>query len=54
MGEVSIHEDVAKVFTFSVSSTLKEGLEYCRRLQRPDGSWEGCDNVFLVILANSR
>uniref|UniRef100_A0A6Q2Y0V1 Terpene cyclase/mutase family member n=1 Tax=Esox lucius TaxID=8010 RepID=A0A6Q2Y0V1_ESOLU len=22
-------------------STLKEGLEYCRRVQRPDGSWEG-------------
>uniref|UniRef100_A0A674MK29 Terpene cyclase/mutase family member n=1 Tax=Takifugu rubripes TaxID=31033 RepID=A0A674MK29_TAKRU len=24
-----------------ISSTLKEGLDYCRRLQRPDGSWEG-------------
>ncbi|AWP12620.1 putative lanosterol synthase-like isoform 7, partial [Scophthalmus maximus] len=22
-------------------STLREGLEYCRRVQRPDGSWEG-------------
>ncbi|KAK5861478.1 hypothetical protein PBY51_022872 [Eleginops maclovinus] len=22
-------------------STLKEGLEYCRKVQRPDGSWEG-------------
>ncbi|KAM9850438.1 lanosterol synthase [Aulostomus maculatus] len=21
--------------------TLREGLEYCRRVQRPDGSWEG-------------
>uniref|UniRef100_A0A671U6I8 Terpene cyclase/mutase family member n=1 Tax=Sparus aurata TaxID=8175 RepID=A0A671U6I8_SPAAU len=21
--------------------TLKEGLEYCRKVQRPDGSWEG-------------
>uniref|UniRef100_A0A3B3CQ52 Lanosterol synthase (2,3-oxidosqualene-lanosterol cyclase) n=1 Tax=Oryzias melastigma TaxID=30732 RepID=A0A3B3CQ52_ORYME len=24
-----------------ISSTLHEGLEYCRRVQRPDGSWEG-------------
>uniref|UniRef100_H3DE43 Terpene cyclase/mutase family member n=1 Tax=Tetraodon nigroviridis TaxID=99883 RepID=H3DE43_TETNG len=24
-----------------ISSTLKEALEYCRNLQRPDGSWEG-------------
>uniref|UniRef100_A0A8C4I5E5 Terpene cyclase/mutase family member n=1 Tax=Dicentrarchus labrax TaxID=13489 RepID=A0A8C4I5E5_DICLA len=24
-----------------ISSTLREGLEYCRRVQRPDGSWEG-------------
>uniref|UniRef100_A0A6Q2XMB6 Terpene cyclase/mutase family member n=1 Tax=Esox lucius TaxID=8010 RepID=A0A6Q2XMB6_ESOLU len=24
-----------------IRSTLKEGLEYCRRVQRPDGSWEG-------------
>lgn len=42
-------EDLANVFlviSFSVSSTLKEGLDYCRRLQRPDGSWEGCDSVF--------
>lgn len=30
----------------SVSATLKDGLDYCRRLQRPDGSWEGCDHVF--------
>ncbi|KAJ4920407.1 hypothetical protein JOQ06_024640 [Pogonophryne albipinna] len=22
-------------------STLREGLEYCRKVQRPDGSWEG-------------
>lgn len=26
---------------FSFRSTLSEGLEYCRRVQRPDGSWEG-------------
>uniref|UniRef100_A0A8C5H0T5 Terpene cyclase/mutase family member n=1 Tax=Gouania willdenowi TaxID=441366 RepID=A0A8C5H0T5_GOUWI len=24
-----------------IRSTLREGLEYCRRVQRPDGSWEG-------------
>ncbi|XP_030641927.1 lanosterol synthase isoform X2 [Chanos chanos] len=24
-----------------IRSTLKVGLEYCRRVQRPDGSWEG-------------
>ncbi|XP_030283760.1 lanosterol synthase [Sparus aurata] len=24
-----------------ISCTLKEGLEYCRKVQRPDGSWEG-------------
>uniref|UniRef100_A0A8C8DQQ5 Lanosterol synthase (2,3-oxidosqualene-lanosterol cyclase) n=1 Tax=Oryzias sinensis TaxID=183150 RepID=A0A8C8DQQ5_9TELE len=24
-----------------IRSTLHEGLEYCRRVQRPDGSWEG-------------
>uniref|UniRef100_A0A3B3SC73 Terpene cyclase/mutase family member n=1 Tax=Paramormyrops kingsleyae TaxID=1676925 RepID=A0A3B3SC73_9TELE len=24
-----------------VRSTLDQGLEYCRRVQRPDGSWEG-------------
>ncbi|XP_010731449.3 lanosterol synthase isoform X1 [Larimichthys crocea] len=24
-----------------ISSTLREGLEYCRKVQRPDGSWEG-------------
>uniref|UniRef100_A0A672HJL9 Terpene cyclase/mutase family member n=1 Tax=Salarias fasciatus TaxID=181472 RepID=A0A672HJL9_SALFA len=24
-----------------ISSTLRDGLEYCRRVQRPDGSWEG-------------
>lgn len=35
---------------FSASSTLKEGLEFCRNLQRPDGSWEGCDSVFCFFL----
>ncbi|XP_063354039.1 lanosterol synthase [Pelmatolapia mariae] len=24
-----------------IRSTLREGLEYCRKVQRPDGSWEG-------------
>uniref|UniRef100_A0A668A943 Terpene cyclase/mutase family member n=1 Tax=Myripristis murdjan TaxID=586833 RepID=A0A668A943_9TELE len=24
-----------------IRSTLREGLDYCRRVQRPDGSWEG-------------
>ncbi|XP_068186115.1 lanosterol synthase isoform X2 [Antennarius striatus] len=24
-----------------IRSTLNEGLEYCRKVQRPDGSWEG-------------
>uniref|UniRef100_A0A3Q3K2C1 Terpene cyclase/mutase family member n=1 Tax=Monopterus albus TaxID=43700 RepID=A0A3Q3K2C1_MONAL len=24
-----------------IRSTLKEGLQYCRKVQRPDGSWEG-------------
>uniref|UniRef100_A0A8C6TBB2 Terpene cyclase/mutase family member n=1 Tax=Neogobius melanostomus TaxID=47308 RepID=A0A8C6TBB2_9GOBI len=24
-----------------IRSTLRDGLEYCRRVQRPDGSWEG-------------
>uniref|UniRef100_A0A3P8S102 Terpene cyclase/mutase family member n=1 Tax=Amphiprion percula TaxID=161767 RepID=A0A3P8S102_AMPPE len=24
-----------------IRSVLREGLEYCRRVQRPDGSWEG-------------
>ncbi|XP_018591028.2 lanosterol synthase isoform X1 [Scleropages formosus] len=24
-----------------IRSTLREGLEYCRRVQKPDGSWEG-------------
>uniref|UniRef100_A0A3Q3NPX0 Terpene cyclase/mutase family member n=1 Tax=Labrus bergylta TaxID=56723 RepID=A0A3Q3NPX0_9LABR len=24
-----------------ISSTLRDGLEYCRKVQRPDGSWEG-------------
>lgn len=24
-----------------ISWTLRDGLEYCRRVQRPDGSWEG-------------
>ncbi|KAL7385423.1 hypothetical protein ABVT39_021673 [Epinephelus coioides] len=27
--------------TEEIRSTLKEGLEYCRKVQRPDGSWEG-------------
>uniref|UniRef100_A0A673YR50 Terpene cyclase/mutase family member n=1 Tax=Salmo trutta TaxID=8032 RepID=A0A673YR50_SALTR len=27
--------------TEEIRSTLREGLEYCRRVQRPDGSWEG-------------
>lgn len=31
------------------SSTLKEGLEYCRKLQRPDGSWEGWDYSCSVL-----
>lgn len=33
----------------SSSSTLKEALEYCRNLQRPDGSWEGCASIFFVF-----
>uniref|UniRef100_A0A4W6FFF8 Terpene cyclase/mutase family member n=1 Tax=Lates calcarifer TaxID=8187 RepID=A0A4W6FFF8_LATCA len=24
-----------------IRSTLRDGLEYCRKVQRPDGSWEG-------------
>ncbi|XP_075961813.1 lanosterol synthase [Anarhichas minor] len=24
-----------------IRSTLREGLEYCRKVQKPDGSWEG-------------
>uniref|UniRef100_A0A7N9ALV6 Terpene cyclase/mutase family member n=1 Tax=Mastacembelus armatus TaxID=205130 RepID=A0A7N9ALV6_9TELE len=24
-----------------IRSTLREGLQYCRKVQRPDGSWEG-------------
>uniref|UniRef100_A0A3Q1HVC9 Terpene cyclase/mutase family member n=1 Tax=Anabas testudineus TaxID=64144 RepID=A0A3Q1HVC9_ANATE len=24
-----------------IRSTLREGLEYCKKVQRPDGSWEG-------------
>ncbi|XP_061774357.1 lanosterol synthase isoform X3 [Nerophis ophidion] len=24
-----------------ISNTLREGLDYCRKVQRPDGSWEG-------------
>uniref|UniRef100_A0A3B4XVJ3 Terpene cyclase/mutase family member n=1 Tax=Seriola lalandi dorsalis TaxID=1841481 RepID=A0A3B4XVJ3_SERLL len=24
-----------------IRSTLREGLDYCRKVQRPDGSWEG-------------
>ncbi|MCJ8732776.1 hypothetical protein PDJAM_G00214920 [Pangasius djambal] len=24
-----------------IRSTLQQGLDYCRRMQRPDGSWEG-------------
>ncbi|MBN3308394.1 ERG7 synthase, partial [Amia calva] len=31
--------------TEEVRSTLQQGLEYCRRIQRPDGSWEGCWGV---------
>ncbi|XP_037543108.1 lanosterol synthase-like [Nematolebias whitei] len=27
--------------TQEIGSTLREGLEFCRRVQRPDGSWEG-------------
>ncbi|XP_015232464.1 PREDICTED: lanosterol synthase [Cyprinodon variegatus] len=27
--------------TEEISSTLREGLDYCRRVQRTDGSWEG-------------
>ncbi|KAM9804595.1 lanosterol synthase [Neosynchiropus ocellatus] len=27
--------------TAELRSTLSDGLDYCRRLQRPDGSWEG-------------
>ncbi|XP_033842260.2 lanosterol synthase [Periophthalmus magnuspinnatus] len=27
--------------THEIRSTLKAGLDYCRRVQRPDGSWEG-------------
>ncbi|KAM4730543.1 lanosterol synthase [Anableps anableps] len=27
--------------TEEIRSTLREGLEYCRRVQRTDGSWEG-------------
>ncbi|XP_037542771.1 lanosterol synthase isoform X1 [Nematolebias whitei] len=27
--------------TEEIRSTLREGLEFCRRKQRPDGSWEG-------------
>ncbi|XP_067459091.1 lanosterol synthase [Thunnus thynnus] len=27
--------------TEEIRSTLREGLEYCRKVQRPDGSWEG-------------
>lgn len=27
--------------TQEIRSTLTEGLDYCRRVQRPDGSWEG-------------
>ncbi|XP_055019806.1 lanosterol synthase isoform X2 [Boleophthalmus pectinirostris] len=27
--------------TQEIRSTLKAGLDYCRRVQRPDGSWEG-------------
>uniref|UniRef100_A0A7N8Y4W2 Terpene cyclase/mutase family member n=1 Tax=Mastacembelus armatus TaxID=205130 RepID=A0A7N8Y4W2_9TELE len=26
---------------FFFRSTLREGLQYCRKVQRPDGSWEG-------------
>lgn len=32
---------VSVLIDFFFSATLVEGLEYCRRLQRPDGSWEG-------------
>lgn len=32
------------------SSTLKDGLEYCRKLQRSDGSWEGWDDLFFFTI----
>ncbi|XP_041857392.1 lanosterol synthase-like [Melanotaenia boesemani] len=31
-----------------IRSTLRDGLEYCRKTQRPDGSWEGSWGVCLT------
>ncbi|KAI1884894.1 hypothetical protein AGOR_G00214580 [Albula goreensis] len=35
------HQEFPDHRPVEISSTLKEGLDYCRRVQRPDGSWEG-------------
>lgn len=36
-----------KRLSVSSSATLEAGLQYCRKQQRPDGSWEGLELLFL-------
>ncbi|XP_054834517.1 lanosterol synthase [Eublepharis macularius] len=42
------HESFPEHRTHEIRETLQEGLQYCRRVQRDDGSWEGCWGVCIT------